>query len=226
MKVRSQRNKLTVLVVDDHQVVRVGLTNMLKNVSYVSRVDQAANGKDALRLFKNAIYDLVFMDIKMPVMDGIAATKLIRESHPETRVIALSVYDDDDSVKDMFNSGAIGYLLKNTDQDEIEEAIVAVTKGDVFVSKSISDGMLNKLRGKGSNAPAKLTERENKVLYYLWQGLTSKEIAKHLFLSAKSIELCRSNLLLKTKCKNTVELLKLAVEHKLIVPPDQTKPRA
>ena len=214
---KKHRPKYDVLIADDHKIFRVGLSTMLRNISCIGRVHEAVNGKEALAIIKEHRCDFVFMDIKMPVMDGVTATKAIVASHPETRVIAISVYDDDKYLQEMLAGGAKGYLLKNTDQDEIEDAMRTVINGKPYYSKTVSDKLLKQvLHKRSTKALLELTLREKEVLYCLWLELSSKEIAEKLFISAKTVEVYRSRLIEKTNSKNTISLVKYAIQHGIV----------
>jgi len=217
---KKQRPKHNVLIADDHKIFRVGLSAILRNVRSVGTVYEALNGKEAIDLLGKINCDFVFMDIKMPVMDGVAATRAIAKTHPDVHVIAMSVYDDDHYLKDMFESGAKGYLLKNTDQEEIETAMETVLAGKVYLSKTVSDKLVQQLRfgqsGSGPQRTVQLTPREKEILYYLWLEMSSKEIAAKIFISHKTVELYRSRLMEKINCKNTVALVKFAIQHGIV----------
>lgn len=207
---------MNVLVVDDHQMIRLGLSNMLTRVLGVETIDTVTNGKEALDRLADQRYEFVFMDIKMPVMDGIVATKHIKEKYPSVNVIAMSIYDDHRHIKDMFESGAKGYLLKDTNHEEIEKAIANISSGKLYAAPQASDALLNDLSPDRQSTEPDFTEREKQVLLFLTQGLTSKKIASRLHLSKKSIDLCRSQLLEKTNCKSSTELISYAIKYRLI----------
>ena len=216
----KQPRKHDVLIADDHKIFRVGLSAILRNIPSIGAVYEALNGKEVLETLARHAVSFVFMDIKMPVMDGVAATRAAVKSHPHVHVIAMSVYDDDCYLQDMLTSGAKGYLLKNTDQQEIEAAMQAILGGGVFYTKAVSDKLLQTML---ASKPAQdttglvgLTPREKQILYFLWKEMSSKEIAAKIFTSVKSVELCRSRLLDKTNSKNSVALAKYAMQHGIV----------
>lgn len=215
------KTKLNVIIADDHKIFRVGLTTMIKSLRNVGTIRQATNGKEAVELMDADPAHVVFMDIKMPVLNGIEATRAITKKHLQTQVIAMSVYDDDKNLQDMFESGARGYLLKNTDLDEIQAAISAVTSGKVYYSKNVSDNLLQRLlptRRITETVPGdiELTMREKEILYALWQELSTKEIAEKLNIAYKTVEMYRGNLLIKTQSRNSVALVKYALRKGII----------
>ena len=212
--------KYDVLIADDHKIFRVGLSAMLRNIACVRNVHEALNGKEALDILTKHPVSFVFMDIKMPVMDGIAATRAVSKSYPHIHVIAMSVYDDDRYLHDMLAGGAKGYLLKNTDQEEIEKAMQSILDGGVYYTKAVSDKLIQHMLPSNktvvANGLVELTPREKQILYYLWKEMSSKEIAAKIFASVKTVELCRSRLLEKTNSKNSVALVKYAMQHGII----------
>ena len=212
--------KFRVLIADDHKIFRVGLSAMLRNIESVGQVHEALTGKEALDAMAKHAFDFVFMDIKMPVTDGVAATRAATKSHPGVHVIAMSVYDDDRYLHDMLAGGAKGYLLKNTDQDEIETAMRVICDGGVYYTKAVSDKLIQHLvpshRTQNGNGLVELTPRDKQIMYYLWKEMSSKEIAAKIFASVKTVEVCRSRLLDKTNSRNSVALVKYALQHGVI----------
>ncbi len=208
----------TVLITDDHKIFRIGMAATLKSIDGIINVLEADNGLQALEIVKKERVDIVFMDIRMPGIDGIETTCLIKELKPELKVIALSMFSDHSYVCEMFSKGASGYLLKNTDADEIEEAINTVLQGELYFSRDVSQSMLSHLLAK-SNTPRlvdgtyKLTMRELEILPLICEGLATKEIAAELHLSARTVEGHRARLLEKTCTKNVAELAVYAVRN-------------
>jgi DNA-binding NarL/FixJ family response regulator len=157
------------------------------------------------------------MDIEMPEIDGIATTKLALEKNPDLKIVALSIYGDENYYTEMINAGAKGFILKNSDIVDVETAIQQVASGNNFFSPEI----LNRLIKGFGNKPAKskstdLTNREEEVLYHICKGLSNQEIADKLFLSKRTIDKHRENLLSKTNSKNTAGLVMFAVKNKII----------
>jgi len=205
--------KFRVLIVDDHRISRLGLNAILKTLPCVGEIEEATNGREAIGAVQRFTPDFVFMDIKMPLMDGIEATRLIAKQYPNVHVIALSVYDEARYLNEMFTSGAKGYLLKNTEPDEIMAALTAVAEGKLYYSKAVSDVLLQSVHpSNAAKGALHLSEREKWILYYLWQGFSSKEMARELFVSIQTVNMERGKLLAKTKSKNAVQLLKYALD--------------
>lgn len=210
-------NTIKILVVDDHQLFREGLKVLLENLSYVDSVFEASNGIGFLSLLEDFIPDIVFMDIEMPEMDGVEATRIAVEKYPSINIIALSMYGDENYYTRMINAGAKGFVLKNSGFQDVENAINNVRDGNNYISQEI----LNRLiRGFGSKQKAnkshELTERETEVLYHICKGLSNQEIADVLFLSKRTVDKHRENLLSKVGAKNTVGLVIYAVKNGIV----------
>lgn len=184
-----------VLVADDHAVVRQGLRMFLALDPEIEMVGEAVNGKDAVEKARQIVPDVVLMDIMMPVMDGITATELIRKEHPAIEVIALTSVLEDGAVVRAIRVGAIGYLLKDTQADELCRAIKAAAAGQVQLSPQAAARLVSEVRIPES--PVSLTERETEVLRLLAEGKANKEIALHLYISETTVKTHVSSILLK-----------------------------
>jgi two-component system, NarL family, response regulator LiaR len=186
---------IRILLVDDHSVVRQGLKMFLALDSELEVIGEATNGEEALRRAQALKPDVVLMDLLMPVMDGIAATAAIRKALPDTEVIALTSVLEDASVTGAIRAGAIGYLLKDTEQDELVRAIRAAANGQVQLSPQALTRLMREVRAPES--PETLTERETDVLRLLAQGLSNKEIGRSLNVGEKTVKTHVSNILSK-----------------------------
>ncbi|MBL0053248.1 MAG: response regulator transcription factor [Bacteroidetes bacterium] len=211
-----------ILVADDHQLFRKGMESTLKTIKTVKQVFQAENGLEVINFLNNEMVDVIFMDLKMPVQDGIATTKMVTKHYPDIKVIAVSMFDDRDNILEMFKAGACGYLLKNTNKEELSDAITEVMNGGKYYSKEVSDVLLQKMinlnlhKSKALLEP--LTEREKEVLCLICEQLSTKEIAERIFLSDKTIEGHRLKLLQKTQSRNMAGLVMFAIEHRIYQP--------
>ncbi len=206
---------LKIVIVDDHKLFSEGLKLLLDNNSFIKEIKVVSRGKELLSLLDDYYPDIVFMDIEMPEIDGIATTKLALEKNPDLKIVALSIYGDENYYTEMINAGAKGFILKNSDIVDVETAIQQVASGNNFFSPEI----LNRLIKGFGNKPAKskstdLTNREEEVLYHICKGLSNQEIADKLFLSKRTIDKHRENLLSKTNSKNTAGLVMFAVKIK------------
>lgn len=186
---------IRVLIVDDHAVVRQGLKMFLGLDKELDIVGEASNGAEAVQMAHRLKPDVVLMDLLMPIMDGIAATGAIRRELPDTEVIALTSVLEDASVTGAVRAGAIGYLLKDTQADELRLAIKAAAAGQVQLSPQAAARLLREVRAPES--PETLTERETEVLRLLAHGRSNKEIAHELTIGEKTVKSHVSNILAK-----------------------------
>ncbi|MCK4569132.1 MAG: response regulator transcription factor [Bacteroidales bacterium] len=210
-------NKLSVILVDDHKLFREGLSLLLNNFSFIGEVYEAANGEEFLAMAKNIRADVVFMDVDMPVMNGIEATAKAIKEYPDLNIIALSMYGDEDYYTQMIASGARGFILKNSGIKDVESAIMHVTEGKNYFSQEILSGILKSINRKSqSNRSGELSEREEEVLYHICKGFSNQEIAEQLNISKRTVDKHRENLLLKTNSKNTAGLVMYAIKNGIV----------
>ncbi len=210
---------IKILIADDHQILIDGVKTTLANVKDIQIVAEANNGVQVLEKLKEVDVDVVLMDINMPEMDGLDCCKQVRKQFPKTRVIALSQYNEKRFVKRMIQNGASGYILKDTDRDELTEAIQKVNSDEVFFSKKLSFDMLGGvMNNKSQNTRLfpKLSNREHQVLKLICQEYNTQEIADALFLSHYTVEGHRTSLLNKSGAKNIVGLVKWAIVNELV----------
>jgi two-component system, NarL family, response regulator LiaR len=186
---------IRILIADDHAIVRQGLRMFLGLDPDLELVGEAANGKEAIELAKNLKPDVVLMDLVMPEMDGIAATEIIRRIFPDVEVIALTSVLEDKSVTGAVRAGAIGYLLKDTNAEDLCRSIKAAAAGQVQLSPQAAERLTREIRTPEN--PQKLTDREIEVLRLLAEGKANKEIAASLFISETTVKTHVSNILLK-----------------------------
>lgn len=206
--------KVRVLIVDDHGVVRQGLRMYLALDPEMEVVGEAVNGQDALRLTRDLHPDVVLMDLLMPVMDGRAATQAIRQEMPEVEVIALTSVLDDASVGGAIRAGAIGYLLKTTDAEELRRAIHAAAAGQVHLSPEAAARLVKEVQIPGS--PETLTERETAVLRLLARGGANKQIARELRIGEQTVKTHVSNILSKLQLQSRTQAALYAVDRGLV----------
>jgi NarL family two-component system response regulator LiaR len=186
---------IRILIADDHSVVRQGLKMFLGLDAELEVVGEATNGEEALTLVGELTPDVVLMDLLMPEMDGITAIKAIRSQYPDVEVIALTSVLEDASVTGAVKAGAIGYLLKDTEADELRKAIKAAAAGQVQLSSQAAERLMREIRAPEN--PQKLTERETDVLCQLAQGLTNKQIALELDIGETTVKTHVSNIMMK-----------------------------
>lgn len=207
-----------VVIADDHQMFIDGLKSMLEEVEGIEVVGEATNGKEAVEICDKELVDVVIMDISMPVMDGIEATKIILKNHPSIKVLGLSMYNDRNFIADILKTGASGYILKNTGKKELVQALSIIQSGQNYLGKEVSNTLLTSFMKKEPqlHAEEKLSDREVEVLACIALGLTTHEIAAKLFISKNTVETHRKNLLYKLNARNTAELITNAYKKRLI----------
>ena len=204
-------NKLSVYLVDDHTLFREGLKLLLFNMAFIGEIEEASNGQDFLDALGTPIPDIVFMDIEMPVMNGVETTQKAVELFPDIRIIALSMFGEEEYYTRMVQAGVKGFILKNSGIQEVQEAISNVMEGKNYFSREIISGMVDGLINKRKfTKRGELSEREGEVLFYICKGYANKEIAERLFISKRTVDKHRENLLLKTGSKNTAGLVMYA----------------
>ena len=206
---------ITILLAEDHEILRDGLKSLLKDEPDLLVVEEAKNGQEVVDKIKNLAVDLVIIDINMPLMNGLETTLYLNEHHKDVKVLVLSMLDNDRYLSQMFEAGATGYLLKSTSKEELIYAIKKVAKGGTYVCSEMTLNILDKpkndVNGESMQNAVSLSKREIEVLRQIAEGMTSKEIAKKLFTSTRTVETHRMNLIEKTKSKNTAALVKFAI---------------
>lgn len=208
-------NRIRVLIVDDHAVVRSGLATFLQAFEDFELVGEAGDGVEALRLCAQAAPDVVLMDLLMPEMDGIAATRAIRERHPDAQVIALTSFQDQEKVQAALDAGALGYLLKNVAADDLARAIRSARAGRPTLAPEATQALIHAARRP--LAPGHdLTPREREVLALMVQGLNNAEIAKRLVVNRSTAKFHVSNILAKLGVDSRTEAVAFALTHHLV----------
>ena len=213
--------RINLLLVDDHPLVIEGIKTLLRTDTGVRVVAQANSGPEALRqLAQHPEVDVVLLDLHMPGMDGIELTQRIRAGFPQVRVLALSMFHDHASVTEVLAAGGLGYLLKNTSKAELSAAIADVAAGRTHFSKEVGQTLLENLGGSGTRSAADaeiaLTPREREILRLVAAEKSNQDIAAALFISERTVETHRKNILTKTNCKSVVGLIQYAIKHKLL----------
>lgn len=216
-------NKIKLMIVDDHAVVRKGIINLLEDEANIEIVGEAADGVEALEGIKDLKPTIVLLDLSMPRMTGFEVAKIISQKHTNVRSLIFSMHNNQEYMVQAVENGAMGYLLKDTSKEEILKALDTVAAGNKYfpptVSAMIIDGLLNQKKNGGANAKKEtsaitnvLSKQEKVILNYIVEGLNSQEISEKLQLSVRTVSNHRANILRKTQVKNTAELVRLAVE--------------
>jgi DNA-binding NarL/FixJ family response regulator len=211
---------IRVLLVDDHAILRDGLRSLLERQEGITVVGEAGNGQEGLQLVAELQPDIVVMDMAMPVMDGLEATRRIRESHPDVKVLILTQHDSQEYVKPVLEAGAAGYVLKRAGGREVVTAIRQVDEQGAFLQPDVVRQVLTDFRNSTEEEKQKglphLTEREVEVLKLTVAGKSNKEIARLLVISPKTVSVHRSNIMSKFGVRSSVELVRYVMQHKLI----------
>ncbi len=212
-------NGIKIILVDDHEIFRKGLKLVLSKIKYVKVIAEASNGKDFLDLLVDNKPDIVLMDIQMPEMNGIDATVKALEKYPDLKIIALTMFNENDYIKSMIDAGVKGFLMKNINKDTLNKAIQTVYNRGNYYSEELFDFFTRQIsqEEKDTKTDIKLTKREKEILQLVCEGLSNKEIADILFVSERTIVGHKSNLFAKFDCKNTISLMFKAIKNKLVV---------
>lgn len=209
--------RLRVFITDDHALVRDGLKALLARQPAVEVVGEAGDGREAVKLIETLRPDIVLMDIAMPGLNGVEATRQIRKIVPRAKILILSAYDDQDYIYDLLRAGASGYMLKAAAAGELITAIDVVSRGETYLSPAIADRVVEGFVGKASaadpaDAPGALTAREREVLQLVAEGYGTAEIARRLAISPKTVETHRSNIASKLGIHDLPGLVKYAIK--------------
>lgn len=209
-------NKTKVIIVEDHAIFREGLKRVIETMSGVELVGEAENGIQFLELIKKKKTDIVLMDIKMPVMDGIEATEKALIVYPALRIIILTMFGEEEYLYSLIQKGISGFMLKTARITEIERAIQMVSEGKQYFSPEINGLLVKKLRQVASNEMESLSARENEVLTLICKGYSTMQIADKLCASKRTIEGYKARLLEKTGQPTTLNLVIFALKNKLV----------
>jgi len=215
--------KISLLLAEDHTIVRQGLQALLKQSDHIEVIGQAEDGQEAVRKTDELKPAVVLMDISMPILNGIEATRQIKKQHPGTKVLILSMHPNEEYIYAALNAGASGYILKQDAHLDLMAAIEVVAKDEVFLSPSVSTKVVKDYLHKASElAPAdkleKLTSRERQILQLIAEGKTNKQIAGLFFISVKTVETHKANLKEKLEVRTIADLVKYAVRKGIVSP--------
>ncbi len=210
---------IRVLVVDDHAILREGIRSLLERYDDIAVVGEAGNGAEALALVEALHPDIVLMDLAMPEVDGLEATRRLHQLHPEVKVLILTQHDNQEYIAPALQAGAVGYVLKRSGGREVIAAIRQVHEQGAFLQPAVAREVIRDYAagGSGGAAPAaRLTEREREVLRLVVEGKSNKEIAQLLVISPKTASVHRTNIMEKLGVRNSAELVRYAIEHHLL----------
>ena len=216
---------IKVLLVDDHKIVRDGIAALLNGEKNIKLVGECTDGSEVMGFLSNHSTDVILMDIMMEKLNGIDTSRLVLEKYPEIRILTLSMNQDYDYIQEMLKIGAAGYILKNTGAEELLHAIKVVAEGKPYFSPEVTDVVMNKYMnksepknsiGKNPGLVEELTKREIEVLQLIAQEYTNIEIAEKLYISRRTVDTHRRNLLQKLGAKNSIGLIRFAYNNGLI----------
>lgn len=213
--------KISIIMVDDHKMIRDGLKSFLASNEEFDIIGEAANGEECLTLLKDLKPDIILSDLSMPVMNGMELTKQISKNHSDIKVIVLTMFDESQHVKQILADGAKGYLLKNCSEEELKQAIKNVGNGGTYYSAEVTNIIMNSLRKVKTKEDSKLsmevplTEREKEVLHLVVKEYSNQEIAEKLFISVRTVDAHKRNLLDKTVSKSVAGLVLYAIDKQL-----------
>jgi DNA-binding NarL/FixJ family response regulator len=208
--------KIRVLLADDHTILRKGIRMLIEAQGDMEVVGEAATGREAIETARSLKPDVIIMDVSMPELNGIEGTRQICDELTRTRVLALTMHKDSVYVREILRAGARGYLLKDTEDDDLLRAIRTIHRGEAFLSPAISDAVLTDYRRHVTNPVDLLTSREREILTLVAEGKTNKEIANSLNLSVYTVESHRGSVMEKLNLHNTGDIVRFALRNGLI----------
>lgn len=216
-------NKIKIILVDDHQIVRDGIKALIYDTGNIEIIGEATNGYELFELLKAKTPDIILLDISLPKISGIEVAKILETDHKQVKVLMLSMYTSEDFIFNALKAGIKGYLPKNTTKDELLLAINEVYNGREYFSKSISDIILKSYINKARygmeishNNLDILTGREREILQYVAEGINNQDIAETLCISIRTVETHKTSIMKKLELNNAVDLVKFAIKNKII----------
>ncbi len=212
-------NEIRVLLAEDHTLVRAGFRALLEKLDGILVVGEVSDGREALKVSKEIVPDVVLMDIAMPGMNGLEATSRMRQECPQTKVLMLSMYTNEEYLKEALRAGASGYLLKDADRAELELAIKRVRRGETYLTPSVAKFTLDAYcrQDDARTGPlGKLTGRQREILQLIAEGCSTKQIAQRLDLSVKTVETHRAQLMERLQIHDVPGLVRLAIRTGLV----------
>lgn len=212
-------NKVRVLLVEDHTLVRAGFRALLEKLEGIQVIGEVSNGRDALKICRDLEPEVVLMDIAMPEMNGLEATSRMRQECPRTKVLMLSMYTNEEYLKEALRAGAAGYLLKDADRAELELAIKTVCRGETYLTPAVAKFTLDAYcrQDDAQSGPlGRLTSRQREILQLIAEGCSTKQIAQRLDLSVKTVETHRAQLMERLEIHDVPGLVRLAIRTGLV----------
>lgn len=215
-------NNINVIIADDEKLIREGLNIILKSIPWINIGGLCSNGKEALELCRSKDVDVVLMDIRMPVCDGVMGTKLIKEEFPNIKILVLTTFKDDEYIYDAMKYGASGYLLKDTSYDSIIDSIKSVYNGSIVVHPEIASKLIENIEDKNKAdidtimKNFRLTQREVEIIAGIGSGLTNKEISDKLYITEGTVKNYISDILSKLELRDRTQIAIFALKNSLV----------
>jgi DNA-binding NarL/FixJ family response regulator len=214
----------TIILADDHRIIRDGLRSLLSDEKNITIIGEASDGEEALIKTRELKPDILIADISMPVMNGIEMTRILTKEESQTKILIVSMHNNEDYINQALEAGASGYILKDSSKEELLKSIKAIEKGETYCSGDVSKILLNRFLLTNKTKKLKveaeeslqLTRREKEILKFISEGLSNKEIATKLFVSTRTVDSHRYNVMQKLKVKNGAELVRMAFKLNLI----------
>ncbi|MEZ4999175.1 MAG: response regulator transcription factor [Bacteroidales bacterium] len=212
--------KIDIILVDDHRMFRDGVKAVLNDEEMLEVIGEAGSGEELYNMLKSVTPDIIITDISMADISGIEITRYITEKYPSVKVLILSMHKNEEFITKSISAGADGYLPKDTSMKELLEAIYVISQGGNYFNREISDTLLSSLIKQSKSQvkavkPATLTSREREIIHLVVEGLTNKEIAERLFISIRTVDSHKNNIMQKLNLKSTVEMVKYAIKNNL-----------
>ena len=209
---------IKVIIADDHKIVLEGLLSLIELHKEISIIGTATNGKEVLRLLEDHEIDVVVLDIEMPEMDGIEATKIIRKQYPDIKILILTMYNTIGFIRKIAETGAHGYILKNKGKEELITAIHKVHAGGEYFGEDVTKTLIASMKNENVVGEIKLTKREIEVLKLIVDGKKTKEISEILIIAETTVNTHRKNIMQKLGINNTAGIVLFAVQQKIVTP--------
>jgi len=210
---------IQILITDDHQLFREGIVNLLAAAPEIKIVGQAGNGLEAIEMSRTLNPDVVIMDLSLPVINGVDATRILHQELPAIRILVLSMHADKHFIKEALEAGASGYLSKNCTYSQLIDAINTVYQGKKYLSAKITEVLIDDYLNKDEDAMGiqqELTERESEILKLIAEGVSARDISTQLFISVKTVGTHKQHILEKLNLKSTVDIIKYAIKKGII----------
>ena len=209
---------IRILITDDHQLFREGIANLLSASPLIEIVAQAENGQEAIKKAKELKPDIVIMDLSLPIINGVEATRILQKELPDTKVLVLSMHVEKNYIKEALESGAYGYLFKDCTYDQLIEAIITVNQGKKYLSDKITEVLIQDYLNKEvvSEGSPELSERESEILKLIAEGKTTREISDLLFISVKTVGTHKQHILENLHFKTTADIIKYAIKKGIV----------